>query len=102
MVSVCYNFSENFKKLYMANLKSSKKDIRRIEKLTLLNKTYIDTMRGAVKGARLSISKKSVSAEQISAAQKALDKAAKRGVIKKQTASRIKSRLMTEAQKVSK
>ena len=81
----------------MANLKSSKKDIRRIAKRNALNKTYRDNMKSAVKGLRLDIHKKSIDAERLSAAQKALDKAAKRGVIKKQTAARMKSRLMKQA-----
>lgn len=85
------------KNCFMANLKSSKKDIRRIEKRTLVNKTYRDNMHGSVKGLRLEISAKSVSAETIAKAQKALDKAAKRGVIKKQTAARLKSRLMKQS-----
>lgn len=84
----------------MANLKSSKKDIRRIEKRTALNKGYKDNMKSAVKGLRLEISKKNVSTETIHAAQKAIDKATKRGILKKQTAARLKSRLMKGASKV--
>ena len=83
----------------MANLKSSKKDIRRTLKRTLLNKTYRDKMKSAVKGLRLEISKNTVSKDSLTNAQKALDKAAKKGVIKKQTASRLKSRLMKASNK---
>ena len=84
----------------MANLKSSKKDIRRTEKRTALNKTYKDNMKNSVKGLKLSVSKNSFEPEQLVAAQKALDKAAKKGVIKKGTASRLKSRLMKSINKL--
>jgi small subunit ribosomal protein S20 len=85
----------------VANLKSSKKDIRRIEKRTELNKAYRDNMKSAVKTVRMTITNKDVTPEGLKAAQKALDKAAKRGVIKKQTASRLKSRIMIAANKAS-
>ena len=84
----------------MANLKSSKKDIRRTEKRTLLNKTYRDNMKSAVKGLKIEISKNDIKDESLILAQKTLDKAAKRGVIKKQTAARMKSRLMKAMNKV--
>lgn len=75
----------------MANLKSSKKDVRRIKKKTAGNKIVKDTMKGAVKNfKRLSEVKK----EDISAVYKAIDKSVKKGLIKKNTAARKKSRLM--------
>lgn len=84
----------------MANLKSSKKDIRRTAKRTLSNKPYRDNMRAAVKGLRLQIVGKNPTKEAIVAAQKSIDKAAKKGLVKKQAAARLKSRLMKQAGKV--
>lgn len=78
----------------MANLKSSKKDIRRTVKRTLQNKSFRDGMKAAVKTLRQEVAKNQVGKDSVSIAQKAIDKAAKRGIIKKQTASRLKSRLM--------
>ncbi|MEI7603840.1 MAG: 30S ribosomal protein S20 [bacterium] len=84
----------------MANLRSSKKDIRRTEKRTAVNKVYRDNMKSAVKGLRTEIAKKAVADESIYLSQKSIDKAAKEGIIKKQTAARLKSRLMSQANKV--
>jgi small subunit ribosomal protein S20 len=74
----------------MANLKSSKKDVRRTKKRTQQNKVFKDNMKAAVKNfKRLGESSK----EDIASLYKALDKAVKKGVIKKGTAARKKSRL---------
>ena len=80
----------------MANLKSSKKDIRRTKKRTLANKIVRDNMKGTMKNfTRLEKTTK----EDVSALYKSLDKAVKKGIIKKQTAARRKSRLMKNANK---
>uniref|UniRef100_A0A7C5UVP3 Small ribosomal subunit protein bS20 n=1 Tax=candidate division CPR3 bacterium TaxID=2268181 RepID=A0A7C5UVP3_UNCC3 len=80
----------------MANLKSSKKDIRRIKRRTARNlarKIAIDKLvrkfRKLIKAKNLDEAKSLI--PQI---YKALDKAAQRNVIKKKTAARKKSRLM--------
>lgn len=79
----------------MANLKSSKKDIRRIAKKTVVNKsvrtslkTYIKKVRNAVEaGDEAQI------AEALRLAYKNIDKAAQRGIIHKNQAGRRKSRV---------
>lgn len=85
----------------MANLKSSKKDIRRSERKRDVNnsvrtslKTYIKRVRQAVEaGDTVKIS------EAMSRAQKALDKAAQRGIIHKNQASRRKARIASAVSK---
>jgi len=72
---------------------NAKKALRQAIKRTAWNKVRKDAFRGAIKDA-----KKATSLDEakklIQTAQKALDKAAKRGVIKKNTAARKLSRLM--------
>lgn len=83
----------------MPNLKSSKKDVRRIRKRRIKNlavrtalKTHIRKVREAVEAG---------DAERIKAemtvAQKHLDKAAQYGVIHKKQAARRKSRIASQA-----
>lgn len=76
----------------MANLKSSKKDVKRSAKKRDVNtsiksslKTYIKKVRVAADGE--------VAATALKGAVKALDKAAQKGVIHKNQAARRKSRI---------
>ena len=77
----------------MPNKASAKKALRQNKKRAAINQMYREKFRNAVKKAA-----KANSAEEFmklaSLAQKALDKAAKHGTIKKNTASRKLSRLM--------
>ncbi len=73
----------------MPNIQSAKKELRKAKKRAVLNKLRKDTFKDSIKKAI-----KTPTADTIKAAQKALDKAAKAGVIKKNTASRRLSRLM--------
>ena len=73
----------------MPNIQSAKKELRKAKKRAALNKLRRDVFKDSIKKAI-----KTPSADAIKAAQKALDKAAKAGVIKKNTASRKLSRLM--------
>lgn len=73
----------------MPNIQSAKKELRKIKKRVALNKARRETFKEAIKKAL-----KTKSADAIKTAQKALDKAAKTGVIKKNTAARRLSRLM--------
>ncbi len=79
----------------MANLKSSKKDIRRIAKRTEANKPFkrnADMLPKKV--AKLVVAGEMDEAKTLmSTAFKALDKAARRNILHKNTASRMKSRL---------
>lgn len=73
----------------MPNIQSAKKELRKAKKRAALNKVRRETYKSLVKKA---VADKS--AETIKSAQQALDKAAKAGVIKKNTAARKLSRLM--------
>ncbi len=77
----------------MPNKPAAAKSLRQSNKNALANQTRKEAFRGAIKKAL-----KAVKPEEafvlIKAAQKALDKAAKAGTIKKNTAARKISRLM--------
>ena len=83
----------------MANLKSSKKDIRRSERKRVVNlsvrtglKTYVKKVRQAIEtGDKEKIS------TAMQAAQKHFDKAVQRGIIHKKQAARRKSRIASAA-----
>ncbi|HSE34967.1 MAG TPA: 30S ribosomal protein S20 [Candidatus Paceibacterota bacterium] len=87
----------------MAITTSAKRAIRVAARRRVHNVRRVDAMREAVKTMRkLVVAKKVAEAEKMMAsAYKAIDKAAKRGVIKKNTASRKKSRLMALVRKNS-
>ncbi len=72
----------------MANTSSAKKAARVEDRRRVFNLRRSKTMKDAVKEAG-----KAKDAASLSTAFKAIDKAAKRGVIKKNTAARMKSRL---------
>ncbi len=78
----------------MAKTKSAKKAYRAELRRRVFNLRRAKTMRDSVKAVG-----KSKDAQDLPAAQKAIDKAVKRGLIKKNTAARMKSRL---AKKVAK
>ncbi|MFH0942775.1 MAG: 30S ribosomal protein S20 [Candidatus Beckwithbacteria bacterium] len=73
----------------MPILKSAIKKLKQDKKRTQVNNLYREKLRLAVKLAR-----KEKTAKTITAAYSALDKAAKKKVIHKNKASRLKSRLM--------
>lgn len=79
----------------MPNKKSAKKELRKNIKRKAANKQVVNRLKSAVKAniKQINAGDKSVK-ENLSATFKAIDKAAKKGVIKKNTASRKKSRLM--------
>jgi len=88
----------------MANLKSSKKDIKRSERKRVVNQSVRTGLKTHVKRVRAAIDEGDAAktAAAVSAAQKQLDKAAQRGIIHKRQAARRKSRLATAASKASK
>lgn len=83
----------------MANLKSSKKDIRRIAKRTAANKSTRTSLKTYVKRVReaMATGNAETIAGAVLLAQRNLDKAAKRGVIHPNQAARRKSRIMAQA-----
>jgi len=87
----------------MAITKSAKRAIRVSTKKAFVNSKVERTMKDAVKTLRKSVLATAKTAgEDLRLAFKALDKAAKGGIIKKGTADRKKSRLAKAVAKVSK
>lgn len=74
---------------------SAKKELRKAKKRRVLNVKRQKTMRDSLKNIKKLIlaGKKDEAKKMLSAAYQAIDKAAKRGVIKKNAAARKKSRL---------
>lgn len=74
---------------------AGKKAMRSDAKKTLRNRQVRGTFRSAVKNLLASITAgdKTAAKEQFTKAQKSLDKAAQKGIIKKNAAARTKSRL---------
>ncbi len=88
----------------MANLKSSKKDVKRSGRKRIVNlgvrtelKTYVKRVRQAIESG----DKEKISAE-VQAVQKKFDKATQRGIIHKRQAARRKSRIASAAAKAVK
>jgi small subunit ribosomal protein S20 len=79
----------------MAITKSAKKAHRRSLRQRARNLVYLDKMKSLLKEVRNLVSQKKIKEANalLNNIYKALDKAAKKGVIKKNTASRKKSRI---------
>lgn len=78
----------------MPNLKSAKKELRKGKGRTARNEQVRQEIKKMVKGSRRAIDAKTAEAvDMVKQTIKTLDKAVKKGVIKKNTASRKKSRL---------
>jgi small subunit ribosomal protein S20 len=87
----------------MAITKSAKKALRVSDRKRVVNDRLKKTMKEKVKSVRTKVaSKVAVTVADLSSAYKALDKAAKRGTIKKGQADRKKSRLAKAVAKVTK
>ncbi|GIV41035.1 MAG: 30S ribosomal protein S20 [Vicingaceae bacterium] len=76
----------------MANHKSAKKRIRQIQKRRLHNRYFAKTTRNAIKKLRLE-KDKTVAAENLPKIISMIDKLAKRNIIHKNKAARLKSQL---------
>lgn len=81
---------------------SAKKALRNSNKKRVFNMRKKDTMQGALKKFKKLIAEKNTKGakEHMAQVQKALDKATKTGLIKKNTASRKKSRLSAMVKKL--
>ncbi len=80
----------------MPNLDNAKKAIRVSEKKRIINDRRRKTMRTSIKTVKVSMT-----ATDLSKAYQAIDKAVKRGVIKKNTGARKKSRLTLAIKKAT-
>lgn len=86
----------------MATIKSAQKAIRSQERKRVFNLRVRRNMASAVKEAMAALGKdRATQNTALSTAQKAIDKAVKRGIIKENTGSRKKSRLSARLKKSS-
>lgn len=76
----------------MANHKATKKDVRQATKRRERNRYYGKTARNSVRDLR-AVSEKAAAGEQLPEVISMIDKLAKRGVIHKNKASNLKSKL---------
>ncbi|MGK5093051.1 30S ribosomal protein S20 [Deltaproteobacteria bacterium TL4] len=85
----------------MPNHKSSEKRVRQTQKRTLRNNSLESALRTALKKFRTSLEKGEASVVQASfpALQRLIDKGVTKGILRKSTASRYKSRLNTALNK---
>lgn len=77
----------------MANIASAEKQRRQAEKRKARNRAGKSALRSSLKKARTDIQGGDADKETLSTTYSAIDKAAKRGLIKENTANRYKSRL---------
>jgi len=85
----------------MPNKKSAAKELRKAVKRNVANKKAATKLKALVKGSlkQIKADDKKVKEDYTKTIQ-AIDKAAKKGVIKKNTAARKKSRLMSKINKI--
>lgn len=79
----------------MPIIKSSKKSVKTDRKQTVANNFYTQTVKNAIKNTEKSIAAKdkTKASDMLKVTVKAIDKAASKGLMKKNTAARQKSRL---------
>ena len=77
----------------MANIRSAEKQRRQAEKRNVRNRAGKSRLKSALKRARTAVAGSDAKPADLSTGFSEIDKAAKRGVIKKNTANRYKSRL---------
>ena len=77
----------------MANIRSAEKQRRQAEKRKIANRAAKSRLKSALKNAKAAIAGGGASNEVLASTASVIDKAAKRGIIKDNTADRYKSRL---------
>ena len=88
---------------FMPNIKSAAKEYRKNIKRRVVNNNIEENLKDLIKKSRKAIEAKDAKAEAlVRETMKALDKAARKGVIKKNTAARKKSRLALRLNKTKK
>ena len=85
----------------MANIASAEKQRRQAEKRKARNRAGKSTLRSALKKSRTAIAGGDADKETLAGGFSAVDKAAKRGLIKKNTASRYKARLAAASKRAA-
>ena len=85
----------------MANIASAEKQRRQAEKRKERNRAGKSSLRTALKKARTSITGGDADKDTLAAGFSAIDKAAKTGLIKENTANRYKSRLSAASKRTA-
>ena len=85
----------------MANTRSAEKQRRQAEKRKARNRAGKSALRTTLKKARTAIAGEESDKETLASSYSAIDKAAKRGLIKENTANRYKSRLAGASKRAS-
>jgi small subunit ribosomal protein S20 len=83
----------------MPNLKASIKDVRKTAKRTIRNKTAISEVRSTIKKVK-KIASLEEAKKAMPGAYSVIDKAVQRGILKKNTGARYKSRLTSHVNKL--
>ena len=86
----------------MANTRSAEKQQRQAEKANTRNRAGKSRLRSALKKARAAVDSGSADASVLSTSFSEIDKAARRGVIKDNTADRYKARLAAASKRATK
>jgi small subunit ribosomal protein S20 len=86
----------------MANTRSAEKQMRQAEKRNERNRAGRSTLRSSLKKARTAITGGDADKDTLSVGFSAIDKAAKTGLIKENTANRYKSRLAAASKRAAK
>jgi len=86
----------------MANIASAEKQRRQAEKRKARNRAGKSTLRTTLKKARTTIQGGDADKETLATSFSAIDKAAKKGLIKENTANRYKSRLAAASKRSAK
>lgn len=86
----------------MANIASAEKQRRQAEKRKARNRAGKSALRTSLKKARTDIKGGDADKETLATSFSAIDKAAKRGLIKENTANRYKSRLAGASKRAAK
>jgi small subunit ribosomal protein S20 len=102
ILSLTLNFNYFASSETMPNRNSAKKELRKRVTLTAYNKKIKDNVKGLVKKSLKAIeTNKEDAKETVAKTLKALDKAAQKGVMKKNTRNRRKSRIAKKLNKLS-
>ena len=88
----------------MANIKSAKKDIKRTRKVTANNHELKARVKNNIKAVDKAVAAgdKELAAQSLKTMQKNVDKAVAKGLVKKNTAAREKSRLNNKVKEMNK
>jgi small subunit ribosomal protein S20 len=86
----------------MANIASAEKQRRQAEKRKARNRAGKSTLRSALKKARTSVQGGDADKDTLATGFSAIDKAAKTGLIKENTANRYKARLSAASKRSAK